>query len=338
MNTIVAEYISYGEPVGSRTVVKRGGIGLSAASVRNIMSDLTELGYIMQPHTSAGRVPTDMGYRFYVDGVLASRIPASADDRSAIEGLILTGGIDVREILRKSSSVLAWLSKKAGLVAAGLAPQHRIKTIEFMKLAEDRIVVVLVATGDLVQNRLIYDEDPVSQETLDRYSRMLNDMLKDLDLRQAREKMELELALEKTMMDAILSKVLRIGHTIVCQEAAREIFIEGQSNMLDEPEFLQVERLKALIATFEEKSNLLRILDKTLEAHDIQIFIGSEHGLDEIETCAIVASPVRAEGAAVAGVGVIGPKRMDYRRVVSVVEATVGVLTKVFRRHVETGL
>lgn len=335
LQAITWEYILTGEPVGSRTLSKQKDIGLSAASIRNIMSDLTESGYIMQPHVSAGRVPTDRGYRFYVDNI-AQPLELGWDEQAAIESLISAAGLDVRDVLRQSSSVLAELSKQAGLVTATSAVEQTFKTIEFIKIAEDRILVVLISTSGMVQNKVIFDEDGINQDTLEKYSRMLNDMLKDLDLREARERIEVELAREKTEVDAVLAKVLRLGHIVLAHETTREIFIEGQTNILDEPEFAQIETLKAILVTFEEKSNLLKILDKTLKASGIQIFIGSEHGLDEIETCSIVAYPIRTDDAVLGSIGVIGPKRMNYRKVVPLVDTTARILTRLLKRIIES--
>jgi heat-inducible transcriptional repressor len=331
---IVSEYISTGEPVGSRTVSKKEEIGLSAASVRNIMSDLTEAGYIIQPHVSAGRIPTDLGYRFYVDSMVPSSV-LPPDEQATITSLIRAAGLDMRDLLRQSSSVLAGLSRQAGVVAATPVEQT-FKTIEFIKIAKDRILVVLVSTTGLVQNKMIFDEDEIPQETLESYSRMLNDMLKDLDLRQAREKIEQELAKEKTTVNAMLAKALRLGHIILSSHQSREIFIEGQTNIIDEPEFAQIERLRAILITFEEKSNLLRILDKTLEARGLQIFIGSEHGVEEIETCSIVAYPIRTEETVLGSIGVIGPKRMNYQKVIPLVDTTARILTGLLKRIVES--
>jgi heat-inducible transcriptional repressor len=335
LKAITWEYILTGEPVGSRTLSKKEHIGISAASIRNIMSDLTESGYIMQPHVSAGRVPTDRGYRFYVD-TIAQPQELGWDEQATIESLIQAAGLDVRDVLRQSSSVLAGLSKQAGVVTSTAAVEQTFKTIEFIKIADDRILVVLVSTSGLVQNKIIFDEDGINQEALESYSRMLNDMLKDLDLREARERIEHELALEKTKVDAMLAKVLRLGHIILSHQATREIFIEGQTNILDEPEFAQIETLKAILVTFEEKSNLLKILDKTLEARGIQIFIGSEHGLDEIETCSIVTYPIRTAEAVLGSIGVIGPKRMNYQKVVPLVDTTARILTRLLKRIIES--
>lgn len=334
LETIITEYITTGEPVGSRTVSRKKGIDLSAASIRNIMSDLTECGYITQPHVSAGRVPSDQGYRFYVNNIMARRTLRPAEEQVVIEGLIRAAGMEIRDMLRQSSAVLADLSRKAGVVAAMAASGQRFQSIDFIKVAEQRILVALVSTGGLIQNKLIYDEDSLEQDALERYSRMLNDMLKNLDLRQARERIERELALEKTRMDAMLAKALHLGHDVLSQESGREIFIEGQSNMLDEPEFSNIEQLKALLVTFAEKSKLLKILDKTLEAKGIQVFIGSEHGLDEIETCSVVAYPIRTRDTIVGSIGVIGPKRMNYRKMVTLVDNTGQVLTRLVRRAV----
>jgi heat-inducible transcriptional repressor len=327
LNAIVSEYVSTGDPVGSRTIAKKTGIGLSAASIRNIMSDLTEMGYIIQPHVSAGRVPTDHGYRFFVDNFLMTQDLLKKEDRKAIRSLLNEAGVDLRDVLRRSSSVLAGLSRQAGVVTATSPSDQTFKTIEFIKVSEDRILVVLVSTSGFVQSKVIFDEDGVDQETLERYSRMLNDMLKDLDLGQARQRIEDEFLSEKALLDEILAKVLRLSHVVLSQEETREVFIEGQANILHEPEFSNVELLRALLLTFEEKSKLLKILDKTLDADSIQIFIGAEHGLGEIESCSIIAYPIRTEESGCATIAVIGPKRMNYGHVIPLVMATGRTLT-----------
>jgi heat-inducible transcriptional repressor len=330
LGAIVAEYIATGEPVGSRTLAKRKEIPLSPASVRNIMSDLTDLGYITQPHVSAGRIPTDRGFRFFVDSLLETE-PLAEGQEASIEYSIKAAGLDLRDIFRQSSSVLAGLSRQAGVVAATPAPEQTFKTIEFIKVADDKVLVVLISTSGLIQNKIILDEDNLDQSTLERYARMLNDMLKQLDLEQARERIERELATERARVDLMLSQALKLGRVILSYTANREVFIEGQSNIIEEPEFAQVEKLKAVLFTFEEKSKLLRILDKTMTAHGIHIWIGSEHGLDEIESCTIMAYPVRLEEAVIGSIGVIGPKRMNYQKVVPLVEGTARVLMRILR-------
>ena len=334
LRAIISEYIATGEPVGSRTLSKRRDIGLSAASIRNIMSDLTDMGYIAQPHVSAGRIPTDQGYRFYVDGLLYGGAPAM-EDEAAIEASLKIAGLDIRDVLRQSSAVLAEFSRQTGVVTATPPVDQTFKAIDLIKVSEDRILVVLVSTRGLVQNKMILDEDSINQEALEKYSRMLNDMLKDLDLRQARERIEQELALEKTRVNAMLAKALILGHTILAASTAREIFIEGQINILEEPEFAQIQKLKAILVTFEDKSNLLKILDKTLEAKGIQVFIGSEHGLCEIESCSIIAYPIRTEEASLGSIAVVGPKRMNYLKVVPLVDATARILTQIAKRIIE---
>lgn len=335
LKTIISQYVRTGEPVGSRTVAKKTDLGLSSASIRNIMSDLTEAGYITQPHVSAGRIPTDKGYRVYVDRLTSERGFAHEQEPAFIEELLRPAGLDTRDILRLSSSVLAGLSHQTGVVTAPAPGEQTFKTIEFIKVSEDRILVVLVSTGGLVQNKMIVDEHGLNQETLERFSRMLNDMLKDLDLSQARERIERELAGEKAKVNAMLSKALQLGHIILSLEAHREVFIEGQTNILNEPEFAQIERLRALLSTFDEKSRLLKILDKTLEADDIQILIGSEHGLGDIESCSIIAYPVRTGDTVLASISVIGPKRMNYRKVVPLVVSTGRVLTRLVKNAIE---
>jgi heat-inducible transcriptional repressor len=173
-------------------------------------------------------------------------------------------------------------------------------------------------------------------ETLERYSRMVADMLRDLDLEQARERIEEELAKGKNKVDAILSKTLRLSRTILSQGSDREIFIEGRSNIIDEPEFSEIELVKALLATLEDRAKLLKILDKTLAADGIEIMIGAEHGLNEIESCSIIAYPIRAENQVLASISVIGPKRMNYGKIVPIVITTGKVLSRLLRNVVET--
>lgn len=334
LQAIIAEYITTAEPVGSRTLARKKGISLSAASIRNVMSDLTEWGYITQPHVSAGRIPTDLGYRFFVDTVVEPR-GSGEQDREAITSIIHTAGLDIREVLRRSCAALAGLSKQAGVVAAAAVEEQRFKTIEFIKVSEERILVVLVSSSGYIQSKIIFDESRTNQETLERYSRMLTDMLKDLDLRQARERIEQELRHDMTQVDAMLAKVLRLGHVILSQDDSRDVFIEGQSNILEEPEFTQIAILKSVLATFEEKSNLLKILDQTLDAQGVQILIGSEHGVDEIESCSIIAYPIRTKTSRVGSIAVIGPKRMHYQKIVNLVETTARVVTQVLGKVAE---
>ena len=334
LNAIVSEYIQSGEPVGSRTVSKKFSVGLSAATIRNIMSDLTELGFIEQPHVSAGRIPTDLGYRVYVDRILSTQM-LNVDNEASIESSIKTAGLDVRDILRHSSLILAEWSHQAGVSICSPVDEQTFKTIEFIKISSDRILVVLVSTTGLVQNKVIYDEDNVDQATLESYGRQLNDMLQNLDLKQARERIERELCQEKTKFDVILAKTLRLGHMVLLDNSLGEIFVEGQTNIVEDPEFSQIENLKAVLITFEHKSALLKILDKTLRAQGIQVFIGSEHGLDQIRSCSIVAYPLRADRVVLGCVGVLGPKRMDYRKVVPIVDATATAITKVFKKFIE---
>lgn len=334
LSAIVSEYVATGEPVGSRTLSKKREIGLSAASIRNIMSDLTDSGFITQPHVSAGRVPTDLGYRFYVD-VLLRPGKLETEEEAMIETLLGNAGLDIRDVLRKSSGVLAGFSRQAGVVASPPA-DYTFKSIDFIKVAEDKILVVLVSTEGIIHNKIIFDEDGIKQETLERYSRMLCDMLKDLDLRQARERLENELNLERTRVDAMLAKVLRLGHSILTVGATREVFIEGQINILEDPEFAHIEKLKAVLVAFEEKSNFLKILDKTLQARGIQILIGSEHGVGELDTCSIVAYPIRTKESYLGSIAVVGPKRMDYQKVVPVVSVTARIIMKIVKRIVES--
>jgi heat-inducible transcriptional repressor len=336
LKTIVREYISLGEPIGSRTVSRSKGVSLSPASVRNIMTDLTESGYIAQPHVSAGRVPTDKAYRFYVDDILALGIPEQPVEREAIYSIIQAVGLDRRDVFKKSSSLLAGLSRQAGVVSPTPARNSRFKSIQFIKVSDERILVILESSGGATQHKLILDEDGLNQDTLDTYSRIVSDLLQDLNLSEARDKLKRELELEKNRMDALMSKVMGVGYELLSNEDHRDLFIEGTANMLVEPEFLNVEHLKAVLITFEEKSNLLKILDKTMDAEGVQVYIGSELGLENMEPCAVVAYPIRVSGSVVGAIAVIGPKRMQYGKIVALVDTTAQALTRFIAKIVES--
>lgn len=334
LQEIVNEYITTGEPVGSRTVSRKGNVGLSAASVRNIMCDLTESGYITQPHISAGRIPTDMGYRVYVNGLMNAR-PLPAQERDRIISALKAEPWGNRDLFKQSSAILAGISRQAGLAAATGVADQTFKTIEFIKIADDRVLVILVSSTGSVQSKVIYDENRIQQETLDRYSRQLSDHLKDLTLEEARERIQQEFVSERAQLDAVLLKTLRLCHLILSSYDSKEIFIDGQTNILDDPEFAQIEKLKAILLSFEDKGRLLSLLHKTLKTDGIQILIGQEHGLDEFESCAVVAYPIRSEEKVIGGIGVIGPKRMNYRKVISVVDTTAQVITGLMKKSVE---
>lgn len=332
---IVSEYIATGEPIGSRTLSKKTDIGLSSASIRNIMSDLTDSGFISQPHVSAGRIPTDLGYRFYIDKILEP-VDLNQDEVTAIESWIATAGLDMRDAMKQSSWLLADLSKQAGVVSGSPATEQTFKTIDFIKVAKDRILVVLVSTTGFVQNKMIFDDEDIPQYTLESFGHMLNDILYDLDLKQAREKIEQELSKEKAKFDAVLAKVLRFSHIILSADtSAREFFIEGSLNIEDDREYSQLDKMKAVLVAFEHKSKLLTLLDKTLAARGIQIFIGSEHGINEMESCSVIAYPIKAQGAVLGSIGIIGPKRMNYQKIVPLVGTTANVLTRLLKRIVE---
>ncbi|PLX93753.1 MAG: heat-inducible transcription repressor HrcA [Desulfuromonas sp.] len=328
LEAIIEDHIDSAEPVGSRAVTRRHPLGLSPATVRNVMADLEDLGYLCSPHTSAGRVPTEKGYRFYVDTLLKVR-PLSDAEQLGIASQYQLKGLPMEELLRQAGQVLSGLSRYAGVVLAPRVATTVFRHIEFVRLSQVRILVVLVTRSGLVQNKLIESDDTPSQSELDQISNYLNQILSGLTLPQIRQKLLEEMSQEKALYDQLLGRALRLSEEAFGGDMEEKVFIEGTSNILDQPEFADVGRMRRLFRTFEQKSQLLDLLDKSQQAQGVQIFIGSESEYHEIEGCSLVTSTYGLRGGAVGSIGVIGPSRMPYSMVIPIVDYTARLITQV---------
>ena len=325
---IVLDYISSAEPVGSRTICKRYGIPLSPATVRNVMADLEELGFLWQPHTSAGRVPTDKAFRFYVDEILNVQ-SLSQIEREKIRRTYSISKYDIPEIMRETSRILSGLSNYMGVVLAPKMASTIFKHIQFIRLGIDQILAVFVTSGGTVQNVIVYMGDDLSQHELDSMSRYLNEMLKGLTLAQVREKILEEMRKEKVAYDRMMKKALKLGQRVFSGQEEKELYIDGQVNILDELEFANIDKMKSLFRAFEEKSILITLLDQCLAGAGVQITIGSESECREMEGCSLVSAAYGGVDRTLGILGILGPRRMNYSRVIPVVEYTARVLTQI---------
>jgi heat-inducible transcriptional repressor len=324
---VVTDYISTAEPVGSRTICKRYGIQLSPATVRNVMADLEDLGFLWQPHTSAGRIPTDKAFRFYVDKILNVQ-SLSQSEREKIRRKYRTSRYAIPELLRETSRILSGVSHYTGVVLAPMMASTIFKHIQFIRLTTDQILAVFVTSGGTLQNKIVHMDDVLSQDELDKMSRYLNEMLKGLTLAQVREKILGEMKREKVAFDRLMEQALTLGHRIFSNQEEKELYINGQTNILDEPEFANIEKMKSLFRAFEEKSLLITLLDQCLAGEKRQITIGSESECSEMEGCSLVSSTYGNVDRTLGILGIIGPRRMNYSRVIPVVEFTAQLLTE----------
>jgi heat-inducible transcriptional repressor len=329
LQAIITDYIQTAQPVGSRIVSKKYKMGLSPATIRNVMADLEELGLLIQPHTSAGRVPTDKAYRFFVDTILNLR-RLNPEEREDIEkGLLLEGDPDINEVMKRASHILSLLSKQTGVVLAPRFGSKIFKHIEFIKLRDRRILVIIVSRTGEVQNKLIRADEELSQDEMDKYSRYLSEFMGGLSLVEAKQKILEEMKKEKVLFDKLMYRALQLSQKALEDEDEGDLFIEGKTNMMQSPEFADMEKMRGLLQAFEEKTKIVKLLDKALSAQGIQIFIGAENELNEMINCSVVAAPYSRENYSLGTLGVIGPTRMDYSNIIPIVDYTARIVGRI---------
>lgn len=314
---IVRDHTREGDPVGSQSIAR--DLDVSSATVRAVMADLEALGLLEKPHTSAGRIPTALGYRYYVDTLLKVRPPLD-EERAEIERNAQGAASQLGGLMTAASKVLHSLTRHAGVVASPRPQTERLRRIELLQLREGRVLAVLVASSGRIQNRLL-TVNGVSPSQLEQMSNFLNGLVHDLTLPEASGRLRRELAQDQLAFDELRARALALGAEAV-RTGEGEVHIEGQASLLEDRGLVQdLAAMRALFRALEEKQRVLSILDRTLEARELCIFIGRESGIVEADL-AVVAAPYRIRGELVGALGVIGPTRMDYSRVVPLVELT----------------
>jgi heat-inducible transcriptional repressor len=294
------------------------------------MYDLEEQGLLSQPHQSAGRVPTPLGFRYYVDHILASR-NLQASTRRQIEGGFTPPAGELHDLIRQASRVLSKVSGHPAIVRAARPALSFIRHIQFINVGSDQILTVLVSHEGIVQNRFIKTTEAFSQEQLDKFSRYLNDLLKNLSLDEARQVVLAELEKEKVLFDRVLSQALSLSQKALQAEADEELYVEGASQILDYPEFADLEKIRALFRAFEEKQQLIRLLDESLASEGVKIFISPETPFPEVEW-SLVTSNFQRDQETIGAVGIIGPMRMNYVRVIPLVQFTAKMMSGILNK------
>jgi heat-inducible transcriptional repressor len=329
LRAVVQEYITTGGPVGSHHLSRRAEFDVSSATLRNVLADLEELGFLEKPHTSAGRVPTDQGYRFYVDTLVRLKDPAPKDRELIHAGLAQETKLE--DLLGEASRILHSLTRHASVVLTPRPEAAVFHRVEFVRLREDRVLAVLVGPNGQVQNKIILVDFPVTSDELLKASNYLSELLREVPLEEARERIRQEMDQEQALYNALTAKALKLGAaaTDLQTPEAERVLIEGTGSFLEQPEFADVERMRALFKTLDEKHKLLLLLDRVQRAREMQIFIGAESEFSAAGELTVIASPYGSREQVLGTVGVIGPTRMNYQRVIPLVNFTAQVLSRV---------
>ena len=347
LTAIINEHFVTGEPVGSRSISGKfaNASGLSPATIRSVMADLEERGLVEQPHTSAGRVPTDKGYRFYVDNLLGV-LSISNDDLHRIGDEFGLSSGEFAEapdrLMERTSQLLSALSNNVGIVVSPSLANDRLQHIEFVSLSDNRILVVLVSAPNIVHNRIIRVKAGFTREELERTANYLNAEFAGRSLSEIRAEILRLMHEEKSLFDKLLQTAV-----ILCSESIEdeqdqlgEVFVDGTTNILSKKDFADLERLRDLLGTIGEKSRLVQILNEcigrdTAAAGDVQVVIGSENRTPTLRNCTLISAPYRIGGSSAVGtLSVLGPTRIEYARMISIVSYVARVLEKMISTDV----
>ncbi len=325
LKTLVERYITEGQPVGSRTLSKYSGLDLSPATIRNVMADLEEMGFIASPHTSAGRIPTTRGYRVFVDTLLTVQSLPSADIRQFESQLDAS---DPQRLIASASRLLSDLTQFAGIVVASKR-SNAIRHIEFLNLSERRILMILVSTDGSVQNRILLSNEIYTATELTEAANFFNQHYTGRALEEAKNNIHNELKQLRQDMTGLMSAALEAG-----AETQEQYVITGEGKLLDVHELSSnMDQLRKLFALFEQKTQLMQLLAVGQQGEGVQIFIGGESGAMPLDECSVVSAPYEVNGQVIGTVGVIGPTRMAYDRVIPIVDITAKLLSSALSYH-----
>jgi heat-inducible transcriptional repressor len=330
LKTLVERYITEGEPVGSRALSRYSGLDLSPATIRNVMADLEELGFIASPHTSAGRIPTPRGYRVFVDTLLIVK-PLDKVEISQLQDNLAPE--HPQKLISSASQLLSQLTHFAGVVVAAKRTSAAFRHIEFLALSEKRVLLIIVTPDGDVQNRIIFTDRSYSPSELTMAANFLNQNYAGLTFEQIRGRIQGELKQLHQDMSSLMTAALNAGDQAL-SESSENFSISGERNLLDSVELSSdMSRLRELFELFERKTLLARILDMSSRAEGVQIFIGGESGIATLDECSVVTAPYEVDGKVVGTVGVIGPTRMAYERVIPIVDITAKLLSSALSNH-----
>ncbi|HET9555002.1 MAG TPA: heat-inducible transcriptional repressor HrcA [Anaeromyxobacteraceae bacterium] len=333
LRALVQDYIQTGEPVASQPLLQRHDLDASSATIRSVMSDLEALGFLEKPHASSGRIPTARGYRLYVDTLLKVRPPTPAD-RDRIVALTHETP-DVSRLLEGTADLLHSLSHHAGVVTTPRARVDPVRQVEFVRLRENRVLAVFVSEAGIVTNKLVQLDFSMEPAELERAAAYLTGRIQQAagaaaSLATLREKILEDMRADHTALHGLMQKALSLAEQALAPpaEEPERVLVDGEESFLDAPEFADVQKARALLRAFTEKDRILRVLDRVLLAQEVQIFIGAESELATVPDVSVVAAPYGRAGKVLGTLAVVGPTRMNYARVIPLVDLTARELSR----------
>jgi len=330
LKTLIEQHIHDGQPVASKTLSKSSGLDLSPASIRNTMKDLEDLGFITSPHTSAGRVPTQLGYRLFVDSLLTVK-PLDDKTVNSLKDQMSIG--NNKKIINNAADILSTLTHFAGVVLIPKAKKIIFKHLEFIGLSEKKILVIIVTNDGNVQNRIVMTEKHYTHDDLIEAANYFNNNFSGNTFAKVKDTLVEELSKMHADMIKLMTAAIEVGNDVISPES-ESIVITGQNNLIQSEELAKnISSLRKIFEVFEKRTALMKLLDKSQLAEGIQIFIGNESGYSSLDECSLITSPYETDGEIVGTLGVIGPTRMAYERVIPIVDITAKLLSNALSQH-----
>lgn len=325
-------YLNEGKPVGSTTLAKLPDVGLSSATVRNVLAELEKMGLIHSPHTSAGRVPTEVGYRLFIDSMLTYKPLSEQSQRSIRDEL--TNGLSQDDLLESTSKVLSGITGMTSLVLMPKKEQEVLRHIDFIPLSSNRVLVVLVFNDNDVQNRIIELDQDFSADELQQTANFLNKQCLGKNLAEAKKMLVSRLDMIRSTTNEFMSSIVTATDHVFTEQIEKQIpfLVAGKTNLLNYQELASSEKLKALFNAFDEHTHMLNLLDKSMQAQGMQVFVGNECGNEIYQGCSIITTPYEVEGEVLGVLGVVGPNRMNYEKVVPRVDVTAKILGSLLKK------
>ena len=337
LRTLIDKYISEGAPVGSKYLAKESGLDVSPATIRNVMMDLENMGLIQAPHTSAGRIPTNKGYRMFVDTLVKTR-PVNQKLIQQFEKKF-DGDHDPQHVITKASELLSQITKFAGVVMVPGHSQANFRQIEFLPLSKARILAILVTADGRVQNRVISVDRDFKPNELVEAANYFNHKYSGSSLEKLRKKLLTEMKGHSDEMNRIMTTAMTMANQFFQadeDDTQEDVVLSGEANLFEVPEFAEIEKMRELFETFKTKHDLLELLDKSLKSNGVQIFIGEESGYVPLNGCSVITAPYELDEQCIGVLGVIGPTRMNYADVINVVDMTSKLVSGVLTGHLSS--
>lgn len=332
LHAIIKNYLETGEPVGSRTISKYTDLNLSSATIRNEMADLEELGYIMQPHTSAGRIPSDKGYRWYVDMLMSQK----EQEITEIKGQMLEKADKMEELLKQVAKVLANNTNYATMISTPTYNGNKLKFIQLSQVDDHQLIVVIVMEGNIVKNQIVTLDEPLSNEALLKLNMLLNTSLNGTSLEQINLGVIARLKEQAGIHSGVMSSVLDAVANVIQLDDDMEIYTSGATNIFKYPELSDKQSAQEIISAFEEKQQLADLVTETLaseENHGIQVYIGDEAPVKTMKDCSVVTATYELGEGMKGTIGIIGPKRMDYEHVMKTLKTLQSELDAIYNKE-----